>query len=100
MSVTMKVVLQGLPERIQEAADTLDRAFPGMINWRRQAKLGRDASMQLEGVASPCNEALRPPGLIVLPPVAGKAWKLSSSAARQGNQRPLFCASLSRSFQP
>lgn len=51
MSATMTVVLEGLPERLQEAADTLDRAFPGTINWRHQVKLGRDHSMQVKGIA-------------------------------------------------
>lgn len=66
MSVTMTVVLEGWPERLQEAVDTLDRAFPGTINKRRQVKLGRDHLMRVEGVAL-THETTRPPGLITSP---------------------------------
>ena len=86
MSATIKMVLEGLPERIQELADTLDRAFPEAIDWSVVAKLGRDHTMRLEGVALLHHEALRPPGRIRLSPSIAQAWKLSSSAAREVNQ--------------
>lgn len=52
MSAKMHVVLQGLPERIQETANILDQAFPGLISWHRLAKLGPLHVMRLKGVAA------------------------------------------------
>lgn len=99
MSATMHVVLKGSPERTQEAADVLDRAFPGVMNWSNLAKQGRDHSMRLEGVAVPQDEAQRPPAQIISPSNTGKPWKLSSLTMRESHQGIRFCTSF-RSCQP
>ena len=52
MSIKMHVVLDGLPERVQETADLLDQALPGLITWRRFAEPGRDNAVRLEGKGS------------------------------------------------
>ncbi|RYE97256.1 MAG: hypothetical protein EOO77_39380 [Oxalobacteraceae bacterium] len=88
----MKLVLEGLPERIQEAADILDRAFPGAIDWSDVAKLGRDHTMRLEGATLPHDRMRRPPGRIKRSSSSAQVWKLDSSAARDGDQRNQLCA--------
>lgn len=99
MSVTIKLVLEGLPERIQAAADTLDRAFPGAIDWSDVAKLGRNHTMRLEGAILPHDQARHPPGLIKLSSSTAQSWKLSSAAAQDGDQRDQLCASPCSSIQ-
>lgn len=99
MRVTIKLVLEGLPERIQEAADILDRALPGTIDWSDVAKLGRDHTIRLEGATLPHDQARRPPGRIKRSSSTALAWKLSSSAARDGDQRDQVCASPFRGVQ-
>ena len=98
MDAKMHVVLEGLPERIQEAADLLDLAFPGSISWRL-AKLGRDHTIRLEGVAVACGDLLHPPTWTVSLENSGTIWKLSSLKTRENQQDKRFCASLSRSLR-
>lgn len=93
MRVTIKLVLEGLPERIQQAADTLDHAFPGAIDWSDVVTLGRDQTMRLEGATLPHDQARRPPGRNKQLSSTAQVWKLSSSAARDGDQRDQLCAS-------
>ena len=49
VSATMHIVLEGLPERVQETADVLDRAFPGLMTWCRFAEPGRDHAVTAGG---------------------------------------------------
>lgn len=93
MRVTIKLVLEGFPERIQEVTDTLDRAFPGAIDWSDVAKLGRDHTMRLRGTILPRDRTRRLPGRIKRFCSKAQPWKLSSSTARDGDQRDQFCAS-------
>ncbi len=77
MSAKMHVVLEGLPERVQETADLLDRAFPGLMTWRRFAEPGRDHAVRLEGEATERNGTFPRPSHLTNPTAAsGKAWKL------------------------
>lgn len=93
MKVTIKLVLEGLPERIQEVADTLDRAFPGAIDWSDVAKLGRDHTMRLEGATLLRDQTRRPPGRIKRSSSTAQASRFNSSAVREGHQRDQFCTS-------
>ena len=85
MRVTMKLVLEGLPERIQEVSDTLDRAFPGVIHWSDVAKLGRDHAIRLEGITLRHGKAQPTPGLRLFSDTA-QALKLCSSDAWDSNR--------------
>lgn len=99
MSAKMQVILEGLPERVQEAADTLDRAFPGLMTWRRFAIPGQDCSIHLEGEAVARNAVLpRPAHLLDREPALGKRWKVSPVASNTLPRPGQFCASLSKSF--
>jgi len=93
MRVTIKLVLEGLPERIQEAADTLDHALPGAMDWSDVTKLGRDHTMRLEGATLPHDRMRRPPGRIKRSSSTAQVSKFSPSAARDGDQRDQLCAS-------
>lgn len=99
MSAKMHVVLEGLPERVQETADLLDRAFPGLMTWRRFAEPGRDHAVRLEGEATERNGTFPRPSHLTNPTAAsGKAWKLSPAAGRAISRAGPFCASLSKSL--
>jgi hypothetical protein len=88
MSPNMQVVLEGLPERVQETADTLDRAFPGLMTWRRFAIPGQDCSIRLEGEAVARNAVLpRPANLVDRAPALGKRWKVSPAVNGGANPR-------------
>ena len=99
MRVAMKLVLEGLPERIQEAADILDRAFPGAIAWSDVTKLGRNHTMRLEGATLLRDRTRRPPGRIKRSSSTTQASRFSSSAVREGHQRDQFCTSPFRGVQ-
>ena len=99
MSAKMHVVLEGLPERIQETADILDQAFPGLISWHRLAKLGPHHLMRLEGIAASLTKIFQPPKAINSSITSAKAWKLSSSTTQGSPQGKRFCASLARNLQ-
>ena len=95
----MQVVLEGLPERVQETADMLDRAFPGLMTWRRFAVPARDCVIRLEGVGAVRNTSFpRPPRLTDQAPALGKTWKVSPAASGAIPRRGQSCASLSKSF--
>lgn len=96
MRVTMKLVLEGLPERIQEVADTLDRAFPEAIDWAVVAELGRGHTMRLEGVTLLHGKAQPTPDLRLFSDTA-QALRLSSSDAWDGDRLGVLLCS---SFQP
>ena len=96
MSAPMRIVLEGLPERVQEAADVLDQALPGLMTWRRFAEPRPDHMVRLEGVTA---KLFRPPPLTNRMPVSDKAWTLSSVAGRGSPPRSGgFCASLSKAL--
>ncbi len=100
MSPRMQIVLEGLPERVQEAADVLERAFPGLMTWRRFAEPRRNHAVRLEGEAAERNaDVERPAHQPNGAPASGKAWKLSPAAGRVSSPRGGgFCASLSKSL--
>lgn len=101
MNSKMHFVLEGLPERVQEAADALDRAFPGLISWRRFAEQGRDYTVRLEGDAAEWSgRLLRPAQLTSQTAASGEAWKLNPATGRVFPRRGAFCASLSKSLLP
>ncbi len=101
VNAKMHIVLEGFPERVQETADVLDRAFPGLMTWQRFAEPGRDQTVRLEGEASERNALLRPALHLANQTVrSNKPWKLSPAASCVLRQRGVFCASLSKSFQP
>ena len=112
MASGMRVVLEGLPERVQEIADALDCAFPGLLTWLQWAEPDRDHRIHLEGVKSP-SEAI------------GPRWHLSQTAQLTSQKRRIdpatqepgrvggrgdpvrskpirgsFCASILRSLPP
>lgn len=99
MSASLHVVLEGLPERIQEAADILECALPGALKWQRSATPGRDQTIRLEAVAASGQKTLCAP-LMMPSTMAGKPWKPSclAKAGPERGQSSRFCASLSRSF--
>ncbi len=101
MSAKMHIVLEGLPERVQETADVLDRAFPGLMTWRRFAEPGQDQAVRLEGDAI---ERAAGPSLALYfgnrTVRSNKPWKFSPAADRVSPSGTGFCASLSKSFQP
>ena len=95
----MHIVLEGLPERVQETADVLDRAFPGLMTWRRFAEPGRDHALRLEGEAAERHgEFPRPPHLTNQAAASGKVWKLSPVAGCAIPRGGPFCVSLSKSL--
>ncbi|RYF16723.1 MAG: hypothetical protein EOO77_12235 [Oxalobacteraceae bacterium] len=99
MSANMQVVLEGLPECVQETADMLDRAFPGLMTWQRFAIPARDCVIRLQGVGAVRNTLFpRPPRLTDQAPALGKAWKLSPAASGAVPRRSRSCAFLSKGF--
>ena len=96
MSSKIHVVLEGLPERVQEIADVLDRAFPAVMNWRRSAEHGRDHTVRLEGDAERSGGLQRHVQLTNQTAASGKAWKLSPVGCAS---RSRFCASRSKNLQ-
>ena len=98
MCPPMQIVLEGLPERVQEAADVLERAFPGLMTWRRFAEPRRDHAVRLEGEAAG-RSAERSEHQMNRASASGKAWKLSPAAGHVSPPRGgAFCASLSKSL--
>ena len=74
VSPPMQIVLEGLPERVQEAADVLERAFPGLMTWRRFAEPRQDYAVRLEGEASERSaDVERPAHQTNRAPASGKA---------------------------
>ena len=99
MSANMQVVLEGLPERVQETADMLDRAFPGLMTWQRFAIPARDCVIRLQGVGAVRNTLFpRPPRLTNQAPPLGKTWKVNPAASDAIPRRGRSCSSLSKSF--
>ena len=99
MSANMQVVLEGLPERVQETADMLDRAFPGLMTSRRFAIPARDCVIRLEAVGAVRNTlSPRPLHLSDQAPALSKTWKLSPAASGAVSRRGRSCAFLSKSF--
>ncbi len=97
----LHVVLEGFPERVQQTADVLDRAFPGLITWRRFAEPGRDHGVRLEGDSVGPKEGFpRSPRLTNQMAALGKPWKLSPTTGRLKPRGGSFCASLSKSLPP
>ncbi len=56
MDWKLHVVLEGLPERVQQTADVLDQAFPQLMTWRRFAAPSGNHGVRLEGAAVGRNE--------------------------------------------
>ena len=52
MTCTVRIILEGLPERVQEVADVLDRAMPDAFEWHDFASLSGDADIVLRGSES------------------------------------------------
>ncbi len=99
MEAMMVIVLEGLPERVQEIADVLDRECPGQLTWGRFANPGLDHVIRLEGKTAERHvEFCRPPPWPSSATTLGKAWKLSPASGRPAQQGGLFCASLSRAL--
>ncbi len=99
MEWKLNVVLEGLPERVQQTADVLDRAFPGLMTSRRFAEPGRDHGVRLENDAVGRNEGFpRSPHLTNQTAALGKPWKLSPATGRVSPRGGSFCASLSKSL--
>ena len=89
----MHIVLEGLPERVQETADALDLVFPVLMTWCHFAGPGQDHPVRLEGKAAERNGRLpRPLHLTNQTLASGKAWKLSSAAVPVSTPHGVFCA--------
>ena len=108
----MRVVLEGLPERVQETADALDHAFPGLLTWHQWAEPGRDHIIRLEGVKSLC-EAVGPRWhRSRTAQLTSQKWRINPAIqepgradgrgdpARSKPMRGSFCASILRSLPP
>jgi hypothetical protein len=100
MSAKMHIILEGLPERVQETANVLDQLFPGLMIWRRFAEPGRNCSVRLEGkTAEQIGAARRSTHLVNQVSVSGKTWKLScKSGLTVVSRGGSFCGSLSKSL--
>ena len=51
MISTVRVVLEGLPEHVQEVADALDKAWPDTFDWHDFALFSGEATIVLKGSA-------------------------------------------------
>ena len=100
VNAPMQIVLEGLPERVQEAADALDRMFPGLVTWRRFAEPRRGHAVRLEGEAAERHaRSDQPAHLTNRAPPSGKAWTLGPAPGRASPPPGgRFCASLSKSL--
>ena len=97
MEAETVIVLEGLPERVQQIADALDREFPRQLSWGGFAKPGLNHAVRLEGkTAEPHTRLRRPPHFPNSATVSGKAWKLNPSPGQPAQQSRLFYASLSK----
>ncbi len=52
MTYTVHIVLEGLPERVQEVADALDKALPNAFDWNDFASISGETDIVLKGSAS------------------------------------------------
>jgi len=52
VTCTVQIILEGLPERVQEVADALDKAMPDAFEWHNFASLSGDADIVLRGSGS------------------------------------------------
>ena len=52
MNHTVRILLEGLPERVQEIADALDHAIPDGFEWQDFASASGEADIVLVGSSS------------------------------------------------
>ena len=97
----MRIVLEGLPERVQETADVLDLAFPGLMTWCGFATLGQEHAIRLEGkVVERSTERRRAGRLLCGTPASGQISTLTRARRRVLPQRDACCSLWMRGPQP
>lgn len=83
----VRIVLEGLPERVQWIADELDQVLGGRLVWREVAEPGVGPLISIVGAVAPSTQDLtsRTEALLA---------SLADTASEENSARPKLCRSL------